>query len=135
MDWHKEAMAVIEDMQPYVTNITICQRHRSSELGIYFYIMTLEQEKLVVLMDSNGFSLCDKRSGQPLRHDPPTPPSYAKLRAQGIKSPPSPVDPSTLPLKTYETMNALLDDNSRKYRKKFAGALMDKIDRILSDQP
>lgn len=135
MDWRKEAEAVIDDVRPYVSKMHVCRRHESNEHRIYFKIKTLEQQRLVVAMDSRGFTLCNNKTGLPLRHNPPPTTRCERAEALSSASSSNPATAQLRPIKTYETINALLDDNCNEYRKKFVGALLDRIDLILSDQP
>lgn len=92
MDWLAEANAVIKDIRPFVNSIEISNKQKSSDMRIYFTIVTLEGQHLEVMMDSNGFSICQE--------------------------------------KIYETIYALLDDNSVKYREAFAQALSTRVSSL-----
>lgn len=111
MDWEDEASAIIDDIKNYVNKIELSTRHKSSDTRIYFEIVTLEGVTLVVSMDADGFIICDSVSGG------------RKLEAEG--------NDDTLqdepPIKIYETINALLDHNSPKYREAFASDLHNRM--------
>lgn len=64
---------------------------------------------MLILMDVNGFSICDTRQSSGDGNCEPE-----RVEFNVIKGP-------------YETINSLLDDNSSEYRKAFAQALIDKI--------
>lgn len=93
MDWLKEARAVIDDVEPFVSSIAIAKKQKSTNLRIYFDITILEGKTFVVSMDSNGFSIWDESDE----------------------------------LQIYETINALLDVNSPRYREEFSRALMSRL--------
>ena len=120
MDWKTEACAVIEDVKPYVSSIKIARDQKSCDMRIYFDIETLELQKFVVSMDSNGFSICDndQNNGSTTEaSNSNTSPSSCNRYDQDQQN----------ETKIYETINALLDDNSVEYRKAFAQALLKRM--------
>ena len=139
MNWHAEARALIEDMRKFVLKIEVSQEYKSKDTRIYFDIETLEGNKLIVSMDSDGFSICDRpRQGEKDKNLPDSMGDRAKQECSRIESLPSSETTSNSIEsglgeqvgKVYETINALLDDNSPKYREAFAQALIDKIGAI-----
>lgn len=119
LDWIEEANAVISDIERFVDSIKISQDYESNCMRIFFDIETLEHRKLVICMSSRGFAICANSSNG----DNSTDPTYDKPK--GSRS----YDPSDSD-KVYETIYALLDDNSGRYRQAFALALTEKMDSI-----
>lgn len=115
MDWKAEAAAIIDDVKPFVESIKISDKHESSDMRIYFTIVTLERQILDVMLDSSGFSICDTSCGYGSRTDPEESPNVTNFEDR-----------------VYETINALLDDKSVEYRKAFARALSTKISSLES---
>lgn len=105
MDWVAEAQALIDDMKPFVEDIKVSTKRQSDNDRIFFDITLLEKKELLVRMDSSGFTICD-----------------TKQDCQDNESD-----------KVYETINALLDDNSEKYRMAFSAALNKRIESIQND--
>lgn len=112
MDWEHEAKAVMDDVRLFVNKIEIATSRNSDNMRIYFDIETLERAKFTVAMDSDGFSICD--NNQETRNE-----IERQLEDEDQQN-----------RKIYETIYALLDDNSVEYRKAFAQALMTKVDSI-----
>lgn len=110
MDWQAEADALMGDIKPYVIQVAVSKKMESSVMKIYLEIETLENEKLTVAMDSDGFSICDNK------HSVTT-----TMEGEDL------TDTRSEDLKIYETINALLDDISPRYREAFAKALIDKV--------
>lgn len=106
MDWKAEADTVIDDIRPFVSSARISKELESSKTRIYLEIVTFENRKMLVSMDAHGFCICDNDKEE---HK---------------------VDDDDVEAKVYETVNALLDDNSACYREAFAKALLSKINSI-----
>lgn len=123
MDWKAEADAVIEDMRSFVKSIEISGEQESSDTRIYFDIVTLEGEHLVVMMSSNGFSICNRANESKDEH-------ARELNSTGDQPDQTSNNPTKCEYIVYETINALLDDNSEGYRKAFAQALLTKINSL-----
>lgn len=116
MDWKAEANAVIDDIRLFVNSIEVSDKQESSDMRIYFTIVTLEGHILEVMMDSSGFSVCDTNGGYGSRSN------LEELSGTTNRKD-----------RVYETINALLDDNSVEYRKAFAQALSTKINSLESN--
>lgn len=120
LDWKAEAQAVIDDMRQYVSSIDVSRELNSSDMRVYFDIKTLEAKRLLVSMDSNGFVICDSKMPKDNGlGDKPDDEQISHDKSIGNNSG-----------KIYETINALLDDNSGEYRKAFARTLLNKIESI-----
>ena len=107
MDWLSEANSIVDDVKPFVKSIQILQDKQPPNLGIYLDIEILEQRKLVVLMDTRGFTVCK--------------PISSETDSKGGDEP---------ELQTYETIYALLFNNSIKYSQTFADSLYRKISSL-----
>lgn len=105
MNWLAEAQALIDDMKPFVEDIKVSTKRQSDNNRLFFDIVLLEKKELLVRMDSSGFTICD-----------------SKEESQGNEV--------NVDQKAYETINALLDDNSEKYRIAFSAALNRKIESL-----
>lgn len=115
MDWMAEADAVIEDVKLFVSDIRVATNQESSDMRIFFEIVTLEKEKMIVAMDASGYTIleCESQSDTDLSDN------YVSQDAMSNKE-----------SRVYETINALLDDRSTGYRNAFALALLNKIKSI-----
>lgn len=100
MEWQKEANAVIDDIKPFVRCIGVCQSKESSNMRIYLDVETFEEENLLIAMDSRGFTICKDGRSEEGEDE------------------------------TYESINALLFNNSPKYRETFTQSLVDKINSL-----
>lgn len=129
MDWRAEAAALIDDMKNYVHKIQISNQHKSSDTRVYFDIETLERLPFVVSMDSCGFRICDETSKNQ-GASRPGPGQFRGDRKDVNEADTSGQAGALDEVKVYETINALLDHNSPKYRHAFAKALMDRIRSI-----
>jgi len=123
MDWRKEAQAVMDDVRSFVSSIQISDQHESNEMMIFFEIRTLENQTLVVCMNSHGFTICDETQEHP----------NDNMSFSSEEDSPEDAE-SERPTKSYETIYALLDKTSEEYRKRFMGALLKRIDSRLSDR-
>ena len=54
MDWKSEAQALVDEMSPFVKNISITE---TSDSQVNFEIVTLEGNFLLVAMKSDGFRI------------------------------------------------------------------------------
>lgn len=116
MDWLKEAHAVIEDVKPFVRDISISSDRQSSDHRIYMDLETLDNKHLLIRMDSNGFSICHNEIYSIAKKMKTNTGCDDKYQCdQG---------------KVYETIYALLSDNSSKYQQSFSEALIDKLRSI-----
>jgi hypothetical protein len=125
MDWQAEANALIDDIKSYVRKIEVSTRHKSSDLRIFFDIVTLEGTMLTVSMDTNGFAICDKECEQKVENSM----NNSEQRDETISENQSHLS-QDLDVKIYETINSLLDDNSPKYREAFAHDLYNKMNSL-----
>lgn len=121
MDWRAEAIAIINDISKFVHKIEVSHRLESNDMRIYFDIETKERAKLIVSMDSIGFRICDKDELRQKTNE------ASQVDGDALEKATRAVIDHT---KVYETINALLDDNSPMYRDAFAHALMDKISSV-----
>lgn len=119
--WQAEAQALIQDIKQHVHSIKVSSEHESSDMRIFFDIVTLERDKFIVSMDSVGFQIEALFRGQGDESQPPE---------ENIDDNIDDNKQETSSRKIYETINALLDENSPKYRGSFARALMDKMKSI-----
>lgn len=119
IDWNEEAKAIISDIGAFVSSIKIAQECKSNCERIFFDIETLEQKIFVVCMSSIGFTICPShRNNSDFTNSPYGDSEKSRYIDQGSNG------------KVYETINALLDDNSEGYREEFARTLSDKIRSI-----
>lgn len=130
LDWQAEAAALIDDMENYVLSIKISSRHKSDNMRIHFDIETLERNKLLVSMDSSGFRICDRQERKAAdggeRAQVQKNIAYGDA-SEGQQQPQPTGDDHD---KVYETINALLDDVSPRYRQAFGQALIDRLQSI-----
>lgn len=110
LDWVEEANAVMKDIERFVACINISQHYKSNCMRIFFEIETLEHERLIVCMSSRGFTICPE-------NDDLTNDCCNHTKSNESEN-------------IYETINALLDDNSKCYRESFAQALCEKMESI-----
>ena len=118
MDWQVEANAVMKDIEPFVFSVKISHQHEPSDLRIHLDLVTLERQKFTVIMDSNGFRAI------PLKD------TRSEIQIVSSQEQPAQGDSNDGDVRVYETINALLDDNSPQYREAYAQAIIDKINLI-----
>lgn len=57
MDWRKESLAVIRDVQKDVRQIAISDKLPVDDAGIYMNLTTLDGERFCIRMSSRGFEI------------------------------------------------------------------------------
>lgn len=119
MDWRSEANALIDDIKNHVRSIQVSNHLSSDDMEIFFDIETLEQTRLIISMGSSGFKVCSASRLDTGDDTNLTSLSNGKHDIENSHSE-----------KIYETIYALLDDNSPMYRRSFATALISKISSI-----
>lgn len=110
MDWDKEAKLIAKNIEQFVKSVKVSTTGDDEEgdfqnkahLKTFLNLETLEGDKFHVLINESGFTI-----------QPPTSNTVDfDSKQQRL---------------TYETIYALLDDNSVEYRKAFANALINKL--------
>ena len=103
--WKAEATHVIKDVSSCVSSICISEKLPSSETGIYFNLETKEMLKYTIELSTAGFRICGN--------------AFDSNHVSDSKS--------------FETIYALLDSISPKYRESFGQALSDRLTALLPD--
>lgn len=114
LGWRSEALAVIEDIKQFVTEIHISQVLPCDENGIYLNLETKENASLTVELSSAGFRVCGHR--------------YDSLEADENCCTENPIKLNVY----YETPYALLDSISPAYRNSFSSELAQRLSRLTS---
>lgn len=104
--WKGEALAVIHEIEPYVTEIAISDQLPCNESGVYLNLKTQEGATYTVEMSSGGFRLCGDLFD-----------SHEEANDTAMY---------------YETPYALLDAISPAYRQSFGAALSDRLQQLLT---
>lgn len=106
--WREEAEAVIADVQALVNSISISPHLPCNESGIYFNLETKEGQHLTVELSSGGFRISSSNS-----YDT--------------------IDPNEQNSRPFETIYALLDTTSPKYRESFSNSLAARLQALSDD--
>lgn len=107
MDWVKEARALIDDIKDFVYDISISTNEQSDNMKIYLNIETLERNRLLVCMYSDGLHV--------IRETLTMDGAFKDDEVRNHKK------------DHYETIYALLDNFSPMYRDKFCDILKNKL--------
>ena len=108
--WRHEARGIINDIQEHVRSIEICKSPdlQSTDKGIYLNLTTLEGFEFCVKLSNEGFLITDNK--------------YESVNVNFDKN------------ETYETIYALLDSVSPKYRNSFGNSLIHKLQKIKDNE-
>jgi Protein of unknown function (DUF727) len=104
IDWQKEALAIINDVKSFVKSINISSKLVSDGSCTYLNIVTLEDRRLTVSLDSSGFKImCNYELD-----------SFQDEETEDV----------------YETIYALLETQSEKYTQAFGNKLVEELEKL-----
>ncbi|OTF76766.1 DUF727 domain containing protein [Euroglyphus maynei] len=123
--WRSEALAVIDDIQPFVEFISISSALPCDNNGIYINLETKESIRLTIELSSVGFRICGRSfdtidDSNEIDHIEIT--SHSSLEDE----PPSRISMNSY----YETPYSLLDTISPSYRNAFSDELSQRLMKL-----
>ncbi|RWS12915.1 GSK3-beta interaction protein-like protein [Dinothrombium tinctorium] len=109
--WQEDGEAIIADVQPHVHRIELSKNLVSDEHCVYFNLETKENNRYTIVMTVRGFKICANE--------------FETIDEQ--------YEDENYEM-YYETIYALLDTVSPKYRECFGSALIDKLSKLQQSQ-